>query len=133
MKTFFITTILVSSLSLTACKKDKSPETEAEEEHATALITLTSPNENDTIQGNFVVTGTIAGTSNLHGYQVTVTNTLNDSIVYQHDIDDHVADFTINQSVIQPYTTFTPFKLEVVVALDHDGNTVNKIVHFVVH
>ncbi|AEA45299.1 hypothetical protein [Fluviicola taffensis] len=133
MRTFFITTILVSSLSFTACKKEKKTEEESEHEHTTALITITSPNENDTIQGDFVVTGSITGTDNLHGYQITVTNTLNDSIVYQNEVHDHLADFTINQAVAQPYTTFTPLKLEVVVALDHDGNKENKVVHFVVH
>ena len=51
MKPFFIA-ILVSSISLTACKKDKSTDDSTEhEDHATAVITITSPNENDTIQG----------------------------------------------------------------------------------
>lgn len=118
----------------TACKKDKSTDdSSTHEDHPSAVITITSPNENDTIQGNFSVIGTIAGTGNLHGYQVTVTNALNDSIVYQHDIDDHIANFTINQLVTHEYTTYTPFKLEVVAALDHDGNTAVKTVHFVVH
>lgn len=134
MKPFFIITILVSSISLAACKKDKSTDDSTEtEDHPTAVITITSPHENDTIQGNFAVTGTIVGTANLHGYQVTVSNALNDSILYQNDIDDHVADFTINQSVTNPYTTYTPLKLEVIAALDHDGHTETKTVHFVVH
>lgn len=134
MKPFFITTILVSCISLTACKKDKSTDdSTATEDHPTAVITITSPHENDTIQGNFAVTGTIVGTAELHGYQVTVSNALNDSILYQNDIDDHVADFTINQSITNPYTTYTPLKLEVIAALDHDGHTATKTVHFVVH
>jgi hypothetical protein len=135
MNPFFITAILVSSISLTACKKDKSPATDdsTEEDHPTAVITITSPNENDTIQGNFAVTGTIVGSANLHGYQVTVTKASNDSIIYQNDIDDHVADFTINQAVTNPYTAYTPLKLEVVAALDHEGHTATKTVHFVVH
>nr|WP_294858426.1 hypothetical protein [uncultured Fluviicola sp.] len=134
MKAFFITAILVSSISLSACKKDKSTDDSTEtEDHPTAVITITSPNENDTIQGNFTVTGTIVGSANLHGYQVTVTNALNDSIVYQNDIDDHVADFTINQSVTNPYTAFTPLKLEVIAALDHEGHITTKTVHFMVH
>jgi hypothetical protein len=134
MKPFFITAILAGSISLTACKKDKSPATDdSTEDHPTAVITITSPNENDTIQGNFSVTGTIVGSANLHGYQVTVTNASNDSIVYQNDIDDHVADFTINQAVNHSYTAYTPLKLEVVAALDHDGHTSTKTVHFVVH
>lgn len=133
MKPFFIL-ILVSSISLTACKKDKSTDDSTEhEDHATAVITITSPNENDTIQGNFSVTGTIVGTANLHGYQVTITNALNDSIVYQNEVHDHLANFTINQAITNPYTSYTPFKLEVVAALDHDGNTASKTVHFVVH
>lgn len=134
MKPFFITTILVSCISLTACKKDKSTDdSTATEDHPTAVITITSPHENDTIQGNFAVTGTIVGTAELHGYQVTVSNALNDSILYQNDIDDHVADFTINQSITNPYTNYTPLKLEVIAALDHDGHTATKTVHFVVH
>ncbi|MDF3026467.1 MAG: hypothetical protein K0S23_774 [Fluviicola sp.] len=134
MKTSFIIAILASSISLSACKKDKKTNSTTEEEnHPTAIITITSPLENDTIQGNFTVTGTIDGTENLHGYQVTVTNTLNDSIIYQNEVHDHLADFTINQAVSQTYTTFTPLKLEVLVALDHDGNTAVKTVHFVVH
>ena len=134
MKPFFILAILVSSISLTACKKDKSTDDSTEtEDHPTAVITITSPHENDTIQGNFAVIGTIVGTANLHGYQVTVSNALNDSILYQNDIDAHVADFTINQSVTNPYTTYTPLKLEVIAALDHDGHTATKTVHFVVH
>ncbi|WP_343633693.1 hypothetical protein [Fluviicola sp.] len=135
MKSFFILTILAGSLTVfTACKKDKSTDDSTEhEDHPTAVITVTSPNENDTIQGNFSVTGNIVGTGNLHGYQVTVTNAINDSIVYQHDIDDHVANFTINQAVTHTYTVYTPLKLEVVAALDHEGHTATKTVHFVVH
>lgn len=135
MKPFLILTILVSSISFTACKKDKSTDDDhsEHEEHATAIITITSPNENDTIQGNFSVTGNIVGTANLHGYQVTVKNVLNDSIVYQNEVHDHLAEFTINQSVTHGYTVYTPFKLEVVAALDHDGNTATKTVNFVVH
>lgn len=135
MKPFLILTILVSSItSLTACKKDKSTDDSAEhEDHPTAVITITSPTENDTIQGNFTVMGNIVGTGNLHGYQVTVTNTQNDSIIYQDDVDDHVANFTINQAVTHSFTVYTSLKLEVVAALDHDGHTTTKTVHFVIH
>ncbi|WP_341901049.1 hypothetical protein [Fluviicola taffensis] len=134
MKPFFIIAILVSSISLTACKKDKSTDDSTEtEDHPTAVITITSPQENDTIQGNFAVTGTIVGTGELHGYQVTLTKASNDSIIYQNDIDDHVADFTINQAVTNSFTNYTPLKLEVVAALDHEGHTTTKTVHFVVH
>ena len=134
MKPFFIT-ILISSLGLAACKKDKSSVTNDStgEDHPTAVTTITSPSENDTIQGSFTVTGTITGTGNLHGYQLTVTNTLNDSIIYQNEVHDHLADFTINQSVSHSFTTYTPLKLEVLTALDHDGHTSVKTVHFVVN
>jgi hypothetical protein len=134
MKPFFIAAMLAGSISLTACKKDKSTDdSHGHDDHATAVITITSPTENDTIQGNFSVTGTIVGTEDLHGYQVTVTNTLNDSIIYQNEVHDHLANFTINQAVTHVYTTYTPLKLDVVAALDHDGNTTTKTVHFVVH
>lgn len=131
MKPILILIIAVSSLSVAACKKKKK--SSSEHEHASAVITITSPAESDTIQGNFTVNGTIAGTAALHGYQVTVTNTLNDSIIYQHEVHDHLADFSVSQPVSHGFTTYTPLKLDVVVAIDHDGNTESKTVHFVVH
>lgn len=130
MKTILILLIAVSSLSIAACKKKKNS---SETEDVSAVITITSPVEHDTIQGNFAVTGTIAGTAKLHGYQVTITNTLNDSIVYQHEIHDHVADFVISQSVNHGFTSYTPLKLEVLAAMDHDGNMESKSVLFTVH
>lgn len=134
MKPFFIAAIVASSTFLSACKKDKSTnDNHGHEDHASAVINIASPNENDTIQGNFTITGTIVGTAELHGYQVTVTNALNDSIIYQDDVHDHLANFTLNQAVTHSYTAYTPLKLEVVAALDHDGNTETKTVHFVVH
>ncbi|MNJ90952.1 hypothetical protein D3C87_85920 [compost metagenome] len=131
MKPVLIILLAISSFSIAACKKKKK--SGSEHEHASAVITITSPAENDTIQGNFVVTGTIAGTADLHGYQVTVTNTLNDSIIYQHELHDHVADFTINQSVNHGFTAYTPLKLVVLAAIDHDGNMESKTVYFTVH
>ncbi len=133
MKPFFISTILVSGIAFTACKKEKHADHDEHEDHATALITITNPHENDTIQGNFTVSGSIEGTANLHGYQVTVKKAANDSIIYQTSTDEHTSSFTINQAVTNPFTIYTPLKLEVVTVLDHDGNTESKTVHFVVH
>lgn len=133
MKPFLITTILLGSLVATACKKEKKTETTDDHSHASALITISSPNENDTIQGNFVVTGTIEATEELHGYQITVSNPLNDSIIYQNEVHEHTANFTINSSITNGFNSFTRLKLEIIAALDHDGNTETKSVHFVVH
>lgn len=121
--------ILAGSFSLFSCKKEKK----SEPENVTAVVTLTNPNEGDTIHGNFTINGTIAGTANLHGYQVTITNTSNDSIIYQNEVHDHLADFTVNQTVNHGFLSYTPLKLNLVVALDHDGNTVSKTVQFTVH
>ncbi len=121
--------ILAGSFSLFSCKKEKK----SEPENVTASVSLINPLEGDTIQGNFTVNGVIAGTAKLHGYQVTITNTSNDSIIYQNEVHDHLADFTINQTVNHGFSSYTPLKLDLVVALDHDGNTVSKTVHFTVH
>lgn len=121
--------ILAGSFSLFSCKKEKK----SEEENVTASVSLINPLEGDTIQGNFTVNGVIAGTAKLHGYQVTITNASNDSIIYQNEVHDHLADFTVNQPVNHGFSSYTPLKLDLVVALDHDGNTVSKTVHFTVH
>lgn len=121
--------LLAGSLGLASCKKDKSPEDEV----VSAVVTITNPHAGDTIQGNFTLNGTIVGTASLHGYQVTVTNTLNDSIIYQNEVHDHAADFTVNQAISHGFSNYTPLKLDLVVALDHDGNTTSKSVLFTVH
>lgn len=121
--------LLAGGLGFTSCKKDKSTEDEA----VSAVVTITNPHDGDTIQGNFNVTGTIVGSASLHGYQITLTNTLNDSIIYQNEVHDHAADFTVNQAVSHGFSSYTPLKLDLVVALDHDGNTTSKSVHFAVH
>lgn len=121
--------VLAGSLSLFSCKKEKK----SEPEKVSAVVTLTNPHEGDTIQGNFAINGSISGTANLHGYQITITNTSNDSIIYQNEIHDHLADFTVNQTVTHGFSSYTPLKLDLVVALDHDGSTVSKSVQFTVH
>lgn len=129
MRIVFFLFILAGSMIFTSCKKDKSTEDEA----VTAVVTITNPHDGDTIQGNFAVTGTIHGSASLHGYQITLTNTWNDSIIYQNEVHDHAADFTVNQAITHGFSSFTPLKLDLVVALDHDGNTTSKSVLFTVH
>lgn len=132
MKPSLILAILAAGLVFSACKKEKSDDSTAED-HPSALITVTAPQENDTIQGNFSVTGSIVGTAELHGYQVTLSTTQNDSIIYQSEVHDHLANFTINQAITNNFTGYTPLKLTVVAALDHEGHTETKTVHFTVH
>lgn len=132
MKTIFILSAAAATITLFSCKKEKN-HPEAHSHATTATITVTNPQEGDTIQGNFNITGSIVGSAELHGYQVTVTNVSDNSIVYQKDIHDHLANFAINESVTHSFSNYTKLKLEVVVAIDHDGNKETKTVHFTVH
>ncbi|MDR0803074.1 hypothetical protein [Fluviicola sp.] len=129
MRICFFLVILTGSLGLASCKKDKS----SKNEPVSAVVMITNPHDGDTIQGNFTLTGTIVGTANLHGYQITVTNTLNDSIIYQNEVHDHAANFTVNQAINHGFSNYTLLKLDLVAALDHDGNTTSKKVQFTVH
>lgn len=133
MKTLFFITAVAATFIVSSCKKEKKKSPEDHTHSTTATITLTSPQEGDTIQGNFNVVGSIAGTSALHGYQVTIKKTSDNSIVFEKEVHDHLENFTINEVVTHTFSSYTSLKLEVVVAVDHEGNQTSKSVNFTVH
>ena len=114
----------------TACKKDKNDDSDHTEFAGT--ITITSPAENDTIVGgnSFVVTGTITGNMEMHGYQLQIFKTANDELVYEGSEHDHAEAFALNETITHSLTDTTALKLVVEAAGDHEGSTVTKEVHF---
>lgn len=132
MNTFYILTA-AAVLTLVSCKKEKNTKTEDHSHHTTATITISTPHEGDTIQGDFNVLGSISGSAALHGYQVTIKNLADYSILFEKEVHDHLENFAINEAVTHTLSSYTPVKLEVVVALDHDGNKTSKSVNFTIH
>jgi len=113
-------------LSAVACKKDE------EEVPFEGSLTISAPAASDTIHGGttFPITGTITGNTEMHGYQITVYNQNDQSVLYTSQEESHASEYSINQTVSHTLTAVTPLRLIVEVEVDHDGNTMTKEVLF---
>lgn len=119
-------------IGLISCKKKENTPSESKES-VNAQITLTSPMEGDTIaNGDMVhIMGTITGISELHGYQLTLLKTQNDSILAQETSEDHLTNYTLHMMYLNNFAADTDLKVRVIAEIDHDGNTITKTVNLV--
>lgn len=122
-----ISLVALLSLTLFSCKKDK-------EDHVdfSGSITITAPAESSTITGGstFLVTGSIEGNTEMHGYVLTVYNQNDQSVVYTNTLDGHSDAYTLNETVTHTLTAATPLRLVIEVEVDHDGESLTKEVLF---
>jgi len=76
------------------------------------------------------VNADVTYSSELHGYEVKITDTASGFVVYdddQHLHDDH---FSIRDKWVNTGSTALVYKLAIIVAIDHDGNNVEKDIYF---
>jgi hypothetical protein len=66
----------------------------------------------------------------LHGYEIAITNTETDSVLYNDERDIHLEHFTIDDQWIGNLAQATALKLSVTVYVDHDGNKKTKEINF---
>ena len=110
-------------VGMSACKKEDEHEHDHEEEATTsATISVSSPIVNDTIaSAAFLnVTGTITGTTTLHGYDVEIKNITADSVVYSATNDVHSASYTLNYQWTNNVLTTANMSLKIKAYHDHD-------------
>ena len=123
-----IITMPILIAGLYSCqKKDNTAATPA-----SVAISITSPANGQVYRNGDTISidADVSYASELHGYEVKIIDTTSGFILYddaQHTHDDHfsIHDKWVNTSV-QPVT----LKLSVVAAIDHDGNTAEKDIHF---
>ena len=122
-----ISLVALLSLTLFSCKKDKE-----DHEDFSGSITVTAPAEGSTITGGntFLVTGSIEGNTEMHGYLLTVYNQNDQSVVYSNLSDSHAEAYTLNETVTHTLTAATPLRLVIEVEVDHDGESLTKEVLF---
>ena len=127
MKTLIAFALIATAF--TACKKEKKT---TEDTVFSGTITISAPAENATITGgtSFLVTGTITGNMEMHGYHVAVYKTANDELIFEEEEHEHASSFTISKQVTHALSDTTALKLVVEAAGDHEGSTVTKEVHF---
>jgi hypothetical protein len=116
------------SIAIVSCqKKDTTVPTSA-----AVNISIASPtsaamyHSGDTVFINADVTYS----TELHGYEVKITDTASGFVVYddaQHVHDDH---FNIRDKWVNTGSTARVYKLAFIVAIDHDGNNVEKDIYF---
>ncbi len=126
MKTAICTFLLISIFVL-SCKKDS-----VEEEVFEGGITITNPTVNDTISGTqTIVTGSITGNMELHGYHVVLYKTSDNSILAEKEVDHHSSSITLNDTLNYSVSQLTQVRLHIESAYNHEGDMTTKDVNYV--
>ena len=101
---------------LLSCKKH--------DENVSATISIASPTVNDTIPFGTLVklTGSVAGTGEMHGYSISYSTVPSGTQVYYQEYDIHSDHYTINDEWTNNVTDTSQVQILVDVIKDHDGN-----------
>lgn len=120
--------LLSFSLLFTACQKSDTMAPDPSK----VVINITSPQAGQVFHTGDTVylQATVSYPSELHGYELKVTDTTADSLAY--DLDEHIHDdhFTINDTLIYHPAQAAGMKLELTVEIDHDGHEAEKTILF---
>lgn len=116
MKNIMIAGIIaIATITLFACKKsDDAP--------PAAKLTIASPLSNQTFHfGDTVhIEGTASNVASLHGYDVSILNSNNDTLFHEHE-HTHAAQLDIDEIWINNQSVAQELKVIVVVPVNHEG------------
>jgi hypothetical protein len=127
MKTTIYSFLLIS-IFVISCKKDGTNDVAFE-----GGITITSPNAGDTISGTqTIVTGSITGNMDLHGYHVVLYKASDNSILAETEVDHHSSSITLHDTLVYSVSQLTPVRLHVESAYNHEGDMTTKDVNYVI-
>jgi len=123
MKLIYSTALLLL-LGVCACQKKDDTAVNADD----VVITITSPQEGQTFHaGDTVfVSADVTYPSELHGYEVKITDTASGIIVYDETQHTHTDHFIIHDYWICAASQATNYKLELIASIDHEGHTAQK-------
>lgn len=119
---------VTATITLYSCqKKDSTPA-----DPAAVNISISSPTATDVFHtGDSIhINADVSYATELHGYEVKITDTASNMVLYdetQHIHDDH---FTIRDIWVNTASQKASLKLSLIVAVDHDGNNVEKDLYF---
>lgn len=127
MKTTIYTFLLIS-IFVVSCKKDEVAEIAFE-----GGITVSNPTAGDTISGTqTVVTGSITGNMELHGYHIVLYKTSDNSILAETEVDQHSSSLTLHDTLVYTVSQPTAVRLHVESAYNHEGDMTTKDVNYVI-
>lgn len=106
----------------TACKKDEET---TPHHHNEVTIEITKPTTNAYVFCNDTnpLEVHIHATEQIHGYEVKLINTTDNSVVWEKHDHIHGTHVEITDNIVSTICAETPAKLEVTAIVDHDGNT----------
>ena len=111
-------------LSLAACQRSDDVTPDANK----VAIVITNPTEGQTFhRGDTVfMNAAVQYVSELHGYELTITNVANNAVLF--DEDDHVHDdhFTISNYWVDTLSQPADLKINLTAEIDHNGNEADK-------
>src|SRR5688500_18339229 len=125
---FFL--LLFLGFAIVSCDDDSEANVEPTK---TAIITVTSPAENGMVTANdsATVSGTIEAAENLHGYTISIRRKADHTEIFRKESHAHKPTLTFSfKWLVENVTKHTELELEIITALDHDGNTASKKVNF---
>lgn len=129
MRKIITVAALVSLLG--ACQK--KDDTVADPQQVSIVIT-TPTNGQVFHKGDTVhIKGAVNYITELHGYEVRITDTANGTIVYNTAQHVHSDKFTISEYWVDDLADAAALKLEVISIIDHDGTTARQSVLFTIN
>lgn len=127
---------VLSALALSVFSCNKEDDSTNDPTGNDPVVTITSPEDmtsyslGDTIHIHAEATAD----ADFHGYQVQVINLSNSNeVVLNEEMHVHQAQVTIDTFWVNNVSMHSDMKLVVTLAVDHDGNTISKEVHFHCH
>ncbi|PZF72885.1 hypothetical protein [Taibaiella soli] len=123
--------IILLAIGATSCqKKDNTPATADQ-----VQMTIMSPNPGQIFQqGDSVhINAKVTFVTELHGYELKITDTSTGFIVYddaEHVHDDH---FDISDTWFNSVAQATSLRLDLIAVVDHDGTVATKTIYLQTH
>ena len=127
MKRTLLMAFIVTSL-MTACTKHVD---DIEDTTPKATIQISQPTAGAVFnsQDSISIQATAIATATIHGYDIIIRKAEDSTKLYFKHIHDHNDTLNINHRW-KPAISNTSLQMELVLYLDHDGNTGNKKVNF---
>jgi hypothetical protein len=109
-----------------SCNKDAH-------EQVTATISFIEPTQGDTVAFNqeLHAEGTITGSSELHGYSMSMTNLTSNEEVLSLSSYNHATAYAFHEHWVNNVVDTAVIRIKVHVVLDHEGNTTTKTIDVV--
>ena len=128
--TILFLNLVIISISFSSCKEDEVPSVEPSVEFLIANPMVgTMYEKGDTV----FITGMLHWEKELHGYEITLTNTTQDSVVFTAHGHDDTKMLNITQMWINNNSSNSDMTLTIDALTDHEGAKQSKDIKFKCH